>query len=158
MRIPAFLLLLTLLWPLAGLQGEDKVKPMTVNKLTPVLLAPEVEPCVRFWTDRLGFQTTISVPDGDKLAFVTLQKGSVEIMYQSFASADKDASFHAQGYSKGPTFLYVEVDSLAQTMAAMKGVEVVMPERTTFYGAREIGYRDPAGHIITFAEFASPQP
>ena len=38
----------------------------------------------------------------------------------------------------------------------MKGVEIVMPERKTFYGAREIGVKDPAGHIITFAEFAAP--
>ena len=33
-----------------------------------------------------------------------------------------------------------------------------MPMRTTFYGAKEIGVRDPGGHIITFAQFgAAPQ-
>jgi hypothetical protein len=30
-----------------------------------------------------------------------------------------------------------------------------MPERTTFYGSREIGVKDPAGHFLTFAEFAA---
>ena len=27
-----------------------------------------------------------------------------------------------------------------------------MPERTAFYGMREIGFQDPAGHYITFAQ------
>jgi hypothetical protein len=27
--------------------------------------------------------------------------------------------------------------------------------RTTFYGATEISIKDPAGHIVTFAEFAA---
>ena len=59
---------------------------------------------------------------------------------------------------KGPSFLYVEVDNLDQIVPAMKGAEVVMPVRTTFYGAKEIGIRDPAGHIITFAQLGvAPQ-
>jgi uncharacterized glyoxalase superfamily protein PhnB len=53
---------------------------------------------------------------------------------------------------KGPSFLYVEVEDLDQIISATKGAEVVMPVRTTFYGAKEIGIKDPAGHIITFAQ------
>jgi uncharacterized glyoxalase superfamily protein PhnB len=30
-----------------------------------------------------------------------------------------------------------------------------MPERKTFYGAREIGVKDPAGHVLTFAQFVT---
>jgi hypothetical protein len=30
---------------------------------------------------------------------------------------------------------------------------LVVPERKTFYGSREIGVKDPAGHYIIFAEF-----
>lgn len=32
----------------------------------------------------------------------------------------------------------------------------IIPERTTFYGSREIGIKDPAGHFITFAHFEKP--
>ena len=43
-------------------------------------------------------------------------------------------------------------------IAALKGVPVVMPMRTTFYGAREIGVKDPAGHVVTFAQYGpAPQ-
>ena len=124
---------------------------MTVTKITPVLFAKEIEPCLKFWMERLGFEKTIDVPDGNKLAFAILQKGKVELMYQSYASAEKDVSAVSPEVRKGPSFLYVEVENLDEIIPAMKGAEVVIPVRTTFYGAKEIGVKDPAGHIITFA-------
>jgi len=128
---------------------------MHVKKITPVLFVQDVEPCVKFWVDCFGFQKTAEVPDGDKLAFAMLQKGNVELMYQSFASADKDVSTISPMVRKGPTFLYVEVDNLDEAINAVKGAEVVMPKRKTFYGSTEIGIKDPAGHYVTFAEFAA---
>jgi len=125
---------------------------MTVRKLTPLLFAEEIEPCLKFWIERLGFEKTIDVPEGDRLAFAILQGGGVELMYQTYASAEKDVSLVSPEVRKGPSFLYVEVDNLDEITNAMKGTEVVMPVRTTFYGAKEIGIRDPAGHIVTFAQ------
>jgi uncharacterized glyoxalase superfamily protein PhnB len=50
------------------------------------------------------------------------------------------------------------VDNLDQTISALKGIPVAVPVRTTFYGAKEIGVKDPAGHLITFAQLgATPQ-
>jgi uncharacterized glyoxalase superfamily protein PhnB len=150
--------LMLLLLTLSGaMRAQEKVAAMSVNKLTPVLLVEEIEPCVKFW-ERVGFAKTVEVPDGNKLAFVILQKGSVEVMYQTFASVAKDVPSSPLLSKRGPTFLYVEVASLDDTMAAMKGVEVVMPVRTTFYGSKEIGYKDPGGHMITFAQMGvAPQ-
>jgi uncharacterized glyoxalase superfamily protein PhnB len=128
---------------------------MNVKKITAVLLAEEVEPCVKFWVERLGFEKTAEVPDGDKVAFAMLQKGGAEVMYQTYASVEKNDPPAGMLARKGPTFLYIEVDDLAQTMAATAGAEVVMPERTTFYGAREFGVKDPAGHFLTFAQFGA---
>jgi uncharacterized glyoxalase superfamily protein PhnB len=129
-----------------------------VKKITPVLFVAEIEPCVKFWTEQLGFQKTAEVPEGNKLGFVMLVKGNIELMYQSYASAEKDAPAMAQIARKGPAFLYIEVEDLEAIKAAVKGSEVVMAERTTFYGAREIGIKDPGGHYLTFAQFsAAPQ-
>ena len=141
--------------PSARLEGQEKVKPMTVKKITAVLLVEEAEPCVDFWVKRLGFEKTAEVPEGNKIGFAILQKGNVEIMYQTFASVAKDDPNRVAVMRKGPTFLYVEVDNLDDVIAAMKGAEVVMPVRTTFYGSKEIGIKDPGGHIITFAQFAA---
>jgi uncharacterized glyoxalase superfamily protein PhnB len=129
-------------------------KQMNVKRITPVLYVNEIEPCLKFWVERVGFQATAEVPDGDKLGFASLQKGNIELMYQTFASQEKETP----GWSKqfrGPSFLFIEVEDLNELMAAMKGVPVELPERTTFYGSREIGYRDPGGHLILFAEFKS---
>jgi uncharacterized glyoxalase superfamily protein PhnB len=127
---------------------------MAVKKITAVLLADRIEPCVKFWVERLGFEKTVEVPEGDKLAFAALQKGSVELMYQTYSSVESDDHSH-KGFTKGPTFLYVEVENLDETIRAVNGAEVVMPVRTTFYGAKEIGVKDPAGHIVTFAQFSA---
>jgi len=123
------------------------------KKITPVLFVQEVEPCVKFWVERLGFEKTTEVPDGDKLGFAILQKGGVELMYQSYASLEKDIPGVAAAVRKGPTFLYIEVENLDVIVGAMQGTEVVVPVRTTFYGAKEFGVKDPAGHILTFAQF-----
>jgi uncharacterized glyoxalase superfamily protein PhnB len=139
----------------ASAQGEKNVKTIEVKKVTAVLLVEEIEPCLNFWVDRLGFTKTAEVPDGNKLAFVILQKGTTELMYQTFASVEKDHVEAAKEGRKGPTFLYVEVADLDAVIAALKGVPVVMPVRTTFYGAKEIGVKDPAGHFVTFAQYGA---
>ena len=158
MRLASFVLAAVILLSMLPLTSSkaDERKPMNVKKITAVLFVPNVEPCVKFWVERFGFQKTAEVPDGDKLAFAMLQKGNVELMYQSYASADKDVGTTiSQVARKGPTFLYVEVDNLEETISAVKGAEVVMPKRKTFYGSTEIGVKDPAGHWVTFAEFAA---
>ena len=155
MRTATFTLLMLTLFisaPWGRLNAEEKGKAMTVKKVTPVLFAEEIEPCLKFWVERLGFEKTIDVPDGNKLAFAILQKGGVELMYQTYASAEKDVAGVRPEVRKGPSFLYVEVENLDEIITAMKGTDVVMPVRTTFYGAKEIGIKDPAGHIITFAQ------
>ena len=135
----------------------EKGTTMSVKKITPVLFAEEIEPCLAFWTERLGFEKTAEVPGGDKLAFAMLQRDGIELMYQSYASADKDASGTpiASWTRKGPTFLFVEVDNLDATIAGLQGAPVVMPVRTTFYGSTEISVTDPAGHVVTFAQFGA---
>ncbi len=138
-------------------QTKSEETKMKVKKITPVLYVDKIEPCVEFWTSRFGFRKTVEVPDGDRLGFVILQKDNLEIMYQSFASAAKDAPAIAKDIEGGRTFLYVEVDKLDPFIGAAKNANVVLPVRTTFYGAKEIGLKDPAGHVVVFAEMAAQQ-
>ncbi|HLW55072.1 MAG TPA: VOC family protein [Candidatus Angelobacter sp.] len=130
---------------------------MRVKRITPVLYVKEIEPCADFWTQRLGFTKTAEVPDGGRLGFVILEKDGLEIMYQTFASAEKDAPSIAREVSGGRAFLYIEVESLQTVRDSLKGVPVVVPERTAPYGARELGVKDPAGHVVLFAEFPKPK-
>ena len=38
---------------------------MNMKRITPVLYVHEIEPCVEFWVNRLGFEKTVEVPDGN---------------------------------------------------------------------------------------------
>ena len=132
--------------------SEKNMKPAEVKKITPILFAEELEPCIKFWTERMGFQKTVEVPEGNKIGFAIVEKNGVELMYQSFASAEKDNAATGEAVCKGPSFLYIEVADLDAALAAAKGAEIVMPVRTTFYHAREFGVKDPAGHYVIFAQ------
>lgn len=127
---------------------------MPVKKLTPVLFVEKIETVLPFWTQHLGFIKTVEVPEGNHLAFVILQQGNVEVMYQSYSSVEKDMPAISPDVRKGPTFLYIEVENLDALKPALESLDVYMPERNTFYGAREIGVRDPAGHFLTFAQMS----
>jgi uncharacterized glyoxalase superfamily protein PhnB len=132
---------------------SEEIKSMNVKRITAVLLVKEIEPVIPFWVDRLGFTKTIEVPDGNKLGFVAFQKGATEVMYQTYASVEKDAPKQvSETARKGPSYLYTEVDNLDAVLAAMKGVNIVMPVRTAFYGMKEFSVQDPGGHFITFAQ------
>jgi uncharacterized glyoxalase superfamily protein PhnB len=133
-----------------------KENTMEIKKMTPNLYTDDVEACVRFWVDRLHFEKTMEVPgDGGSLAFAALQKGPIELMYGSYASLEKDAAV-APSYRRGTAFLFLEVEDLDAVFAAMKGAPIVAPVHKTFYGSTEFTVQDPAGHLITFAEFAKP--
>ena len=49
-------------------------------KITPVLVVEEIEPCLPFWVERMGFQNVAEVPDGDRIGFVMLVRDGVELM------------------------------------------------------------------------------
>jgi Glyoxalase/Bleomycin resistance protein/Dioxygenase superfamily len=130
---------------------EKKTMDMNVKRITPVLFVKDIEPVLPFWVEKLGFTKTIEVPQGNRIGFAALQKGQTEIMYQSYASVAEDMLLIAEIH-KGPTFLYIEVDNLDAVLNALKDSKIVQPERTAFYGMREIGYQEPGGHYVTFAQ------
>ncbi len=120
-------------------------------KLTPVLLVEAIEPGLKFWVDRLGFQKTVEVPDGERLGFVILVREGAEVMIQTFASAEKDVPALMKEHRKSVTFLFIEVPDVDEVAGKLQGVEVVMPMRTTFYGMKEFMVREPGGHFVCFA-------
>lgn len=122
-----------------------------ISKLTPVLVVNDVEPCAQFW-QKLGFERAAEVPHDGALGFVILVGYGIELMYQSLASIKADDATIASKLVSGGTSLFVEVPDLERAVAAVEGAPVVMSERTTFYGMREIGVMDPGGNVVMFAQ------
>jgi uncharacterized glyoxalase superfamily protein PhnB len=117
--------------------------------LTPILAVDEIEPCVSFWTERLGFQKTTEVPHEGRLGFVILERDGVEVMYQSKASLSLDLPQLAGRGERA--VLYMQVENIEELETKMAGLEPVVPMRQTFYGAAEIGFADPAGNVVIFS-------
>jgi uncharacterized glyoxalase superfamily protein PhnB len=126
---------------------------MQIKKMTPNLYADRIEGCVDFWVSRLQFEKTIEVPGDGGLAFAALQKGNIELMYGTWASIEKDLG-GGSACQRGTSFLFVEVDDINAVFEAMEGAPLILPVHKTFYGATEFTVSDPAGHLITFAQFA----
>jgi uncharacterized glyoxalase superfamily protein PhnB len=125
----------------------------TIKKVTPVLVVDEIEPCLSFWVDRLGFAKVAEVPEGTKLGFVILSKDGVEVMYQTRESVEKDIpALVPERIGGRPITLFIEVSDVAAVELALGGVEVVVPRRRTFYGTEEVGVREPGGNPVIFAQ------
>ena len=56
--------------------------------------------------------------------------------------------------STSPNAMYIEVTDIDDVERRLAGWDLVVPRRTTFYGATEIGVREPAGNLIVFAQHA----
>ena len=124
-------------------------------KITAVLIVEEIEKSLGFWVDRMGFTKTVEVPEGDQLGFVILAKDSAELMYQTWASVEKDLgrpSRRPQGTSVG---LFIEVSDLDDIEKRLAGLPIALPRRRTFYGMDEIGVTEAGGHMVVFAQPAS---
>jgi len=129
----------------------EKSAIMGFIKVTPVLLANDLEACVEFWNE-FGFETVISVPFEDRLAFVSLKNGSLEIMYQSFTFSEATNPVGIEGVNR--SVLYLETDALDDVSGIASKYEVVIPEHTTAHGSRELYIRDPAGNLIILSQLS----
>ena len=120
-------------------------------KITPVLIVDQIENSLPFWVERMGFEKTVDVPEGDKLGFVILVQNGVELMLQTASSVVKDAPQFAPKTPLPNASLFVEVDDFEDTLKRLEGYPITMPERVAFYGMREIGIFEPGGHVVVFA-------
>ena len=126
-----------------------------MKKLSPVLLVDEIESAMPFFCERLQFAVIASVPlrEGSPLlGFAILQRDGVELMLQTRESVASDLPQLAADPARA--FLFLEVADVAAIEGALQGCEIVVPRRTTFYGADEIGVRAPGGHVLLFAQMA----
>ena len=127
-------------------EAEEKMK---INKVTPILLTHDVEAAIAFWAG-FGMEAPMTAPGEDGIMFAIITNGDVELMYQTFKSAIADNAQAVEGVNR--SVVYLEVASLDEILPVANKHDVVKPEHTTFYGAREIYIRDPAGNLVGFAE------
>lgn len=126
---------------------------MRLTHLTPVLIVERVESCLDFWVERFGFARQNEVPGEDgSLIFASVEKGGVEVMYQTRASVIAESPGAAADLSGHSIVLFIVVDDFDAVEQALAGAPVVKPRHKTFYGSTEIYVREPGGHTVGFAQ------
>lgn len=120
-------------------------------KITSVLFVDAIAPALEFWVDRMGFEKAVEVPHEDTIGFVILVKDGTDLMLQTYASVRADHAGFLDAPRGRSSSLFISVDDLEDVRRRLAGAGGVMPERTTFYGMREIWVRTPGDHLVGFA-------
>jgi uncharacterized glyoxalase superfamily protein PhnB len=123
------------------------------GSMTPVFLVDQVEPCLDFWVDRLGFEARLRVPGDDGLEFVQLVRDEVRLAYRSRGSLGRMSPELLGGHDHLPwVILYLPVSDLDALLPRLDGIEVVVPLRESDFGVRELYIREPSGRVVALIE------
>ena len=127
---------------------------------TPVLTVDDILASEAFFL-KLGFERSVEVAHLDQLGFVILTLGGdrggergISVMLETPEAGEADTGLDRDLFRTGAR-LFMSVADLDMAERELAGYEVVLPRRNTFYGATEIGWREPGGNIVIIAEFAA---
>ena len=136
---------------------------MKINSVTPVLCVDRVEPTRDFFT-RVGFTVLFDVPEDPRaakdaaqgegrLGFVALEKDGAQVMVETRGNPNEGQALRELTRESRRAVVFIEVDNLEQVITALATEPALVERHTTFYGADEISFMEPGGHVITFARF-----
>ena len=126
---------------------------MQIRKLTPNLVVRNVEASLRFYSEILGLEKAMTVPDESPYIFAAVSNGAVEIFFNDQKSVAAEYPKLAASIGASLT-LYMEVDSLQPVFDRVQkaGAKISMPITNQFYGMKEFAFEDVDGYTITIAQ------
>ncbi|MBL7864696.1 MAG: VOC family protein [Cyclobacteriaceae bacterium] len=123
------------------------------ESLSPNLIVADVNQSVDFYVRQLQFKKIASVPETGILNWAMVMRGPVTMMFQTAASIKEDLPSLDFSTAEASATFYIKVKGLDTLLKSLDGkIELVVPLRKTFYGAREFAIKDPDGYILMFAE------
>jgi uncharacterized glyoxalase superfamily protein PhnB len=129
-----------------------------LKKLTPNLMTEDVNRTLDFYTNILGFERVVTVPETGQLDWAMARRDGVELMFQSRASLGGEIAALAGASIGASQTLHIEVTGLdALYQQLQEHVEIVVERHTTFYGTHEFAFKDCNGYVLVFAESLNQQ-
>ncbi len=123
------------------------------TKLTPNLLVASVERSIAFYTEVLGFERGMTVPEASPFVFAQVTSGPVEIFLNDAAGAVQEYPVLKDRPLGMSGTLFIEVDGIKELYEQLRSkVTIAMPFITQWYGMMEFAIADPDGYLITFAQ------
>jgi uncharacterized glyoxalase superfamily protein PhnB len=135
------------------MSSSTTVAPPVMTGISPNIFVNDMRATIAFY-ERLGFQTTMSVPEPEKEGFVwvMMNNGTVSIMFQTFQSLG-DTLPAISRQDGGSLLLYINLNNIRDFFENIKdSVRIVAGLEKTFYGAVEFSILDNNNYVLTFAE------
>lgn len=127
----------------------------SANKISINLMTDHIAETVRFYTDLLGFELTMSVPEEAPFNWVQLSSGKAELMFQTRESMASEVAEFEDAKIGGSFGLYIEVSGLQEMHDKLSGLHLAVTSvEEKFYGMNECHIKDPNGYFLTLAEKA----
>jgi uncharacterized glyoxalase superfamily protein PhnB len=144
-------------------ETDNKKENVMYKKLTTNMMVEDVSRTVDFYSEVLGFELVMGVPEnsreivttrqkGQALGFAIMKCGNIEMMFQAKRSLTEEIPELSGMDIGGSLTFYIEVQDVKGLYAKLKDkVTIVKDMQTTFYGKQEFYIRDCNGYILTFA-------
>ena len=128
---------------------------MKYQSLVPNLGVKSVNETVKFYTEVLGFQQIVCVPESGELVFAIIRAGNVNLMFQQLDSLQEEYPDLKDKHGQAGLTLYIKMqDKMALYERVKETDSLVKAIHTTPYGAEEFAICDNNGFILTIAEDA----
>ncbi len=144
-------------------ETDIKKENVMYKKLTTNMMVEDVNRTVDFYSEVLGFELVMGVPEnsreivttrqkGQALGFAIMKCGNIEMMFQAKRSLTEEIPELSGMDIGGSLTFYIEVQDVKGLYTKLKDkVTIVKDMQTTFYGKQEFYIRDCNGYILTFA-------
>ncbi len=121
-------------------------KPASVYELVPLLFVDDIQLCVAFYVDKLGFTLQQRWDPDGKLSWCRLRRDKSAVMLQQATEEDGPASERGRGIG-----FYFNCDDVEAMYAEVtsRGL-MVNPLKVTYYGEKQLSLRDPGGYSLIF--------
>ena len=125
---------------------------MDYQSITPNIGVKNVNETVDFYTEILGFQLLMSVPDEGEFVWAMVAAGHLFMMFQEEANLKEEYSELANT-GKGCLTFYVKIKGMKELYEKVKDTDMLVKKLgKTPYGVEEFAIRDNNGYILTIAE------
>ncbi|GAB6013257.1 VOC family protein [Viscerimonas tarda] len=128
---------------------------MEYQSLTPNIGVKNVNETVKFYTETLGFQQIMSVPETGELAWAMVGSGNVFIAFQETQNLREEYPALKDKPQNATLTFYIKLKGMKTLYDKLKNTEYLAKAlHKTFYGADEFAIYDNNGFILTITEDA----
>lgn len=126
-------------------------------RLTPNLVVRDIERSIRFYCDVLDFELDKHVPEQAPFVFASVRGGGIEVFFNQLETVLEEYPAFKGVPIGGTLTLYLVMQGVDElhNEVQQRGIPVLMPLETKFYGVREFAIADPDGYVLTLAERVS---